>query len=250
MRGHLSRRDFLHVTSGASVGAAFLGHGAFEGAGEPASAQRLTGMEGWFDRPMRWVQLTLVENDPGRFDPAVLARLLPPPARGRRHASAPAASSPTTRPRCRCTTAAPGSATPIRSARSSRGCRALGMQVVARTDPHAARDEVRAAHPGLDCRRRATGSRAATGRTRSCGSRARLGPYNFEFMDQVHREIVDEVQRRRHLRRTAGRRRAATATACTASENFKAATGAGPAAHCRPPRSGAARSSSSGARRG
>ena len=24
---------------------------------------------GWFDRPMRWVQLTLVENDPGRFDP-------------------------------------------------------------------------------------------------------------------------------------------------------------------------------------
>jgi hypothetical protein len=26
------------------------------------------GMDGWFDRPMRWVQLTLVENDPGRFD--------------------------------------------------------------------------------------------------------------------------------------------------------------------------------------
>ena len=26
-------------------------------------------MAGWFDRPMRWVQLTLVENDPGRFDP-------------------------------------------------------------------------------------------------------------------------------------------------------------------------------------
>src|SRR5262245_23058339 len=25
--------------------------------------------DGWFDRPMRWVQLTLVENDPGRFDP-------------------------------------------------------------------------------------------------------------------------------------------------------------------------------------
>jgi hypothetical protein len=25
--------------------------------------------EGWFDRPMRWAQLTLVENDPGRYDP-------------------------------------------------------------------------------------------------------------------------------------------------------------------------------------
>ena len=24
---------------------------------------------GWCDRPMRWAQLTLVENDPGRFDP-------------------------------------------------------------------------------------------------------------------------------------------------------------------------------------
>src|SRR5580658_880637 len=24
---------------------------------------------GWFDRPMRWAQLTLVENDPGRYDP-------------------------------------------------------------------------------------------------------------------------------------------------------------------------------------
>ena len=23
----------------------------------------------WFDRPMRWAQLTLVDNDPGTFDP-------------------------------------------------------------------------------------------------------------------------------------------------------------------------------------
>src|SRR5207253_9130547 len=23
----------------------------------------------WVDRPMRWAQLTLVENDPGKFDP-------------------------------------------------------------------------------------------------------------------------------------------------------------------------------------
>src|SRR5271167_4855983 len=23
---------------------------------------------GWFDRPMRWAQLTLVEDDPGKFD--------------------------------------------------------------------------------------------------------------------------------------------------------------------------------------
>ena len=41
--------------------------------GSPAYSQATVasadGLSGWFDRPMRWVQLTLVENDPGRFDP-------------------------------------------------------------------------------------------------------------------------------------------------------------------------------------
>jgi hypothetical protein len=32
------------------------------------SAQRDSDGKGWFDRPMRWAQLTLVENDPGRYD--------------------------------------------------------------------------------------------------------------------------------------------------------------------------------------
>src|SRR3984885_9816578 len=26
--------------------------------------------EAWFDRPMRWAQLTLVEDDPGKYDPS------------------------------------------------------------------------------------------------------------------------------------------------------------------------------------
>ena len=30
---------------------------------------RSTGEDSWFNRPMRWAQLTLVENDPGHFDP-------------------------------------------------------------------------------------------------------------------------------------------------------------------------------------
>ena len=49
------------------------------------------------------------------------------------------------------------------------GCRALGMRVVARTDPHAVRDEVRAAHPdwiAVDAR---PASRAGTGPTPICG---------------------------------------------------------------------------------
>src|SRR6266536_2225641 len=35
-----------------------------------ASAHSETTSAPWFDRPMRWAQLTLVENDPGRYDPA------------------------------------------------------------------------------------------------------------------------------------------------------------------------------------
>src|SRR5689334_13412389 len=55
----VTRREFLEVTAAAG----------------PAGACRLRAEatapdeSGWFDRPARCVQLTLVENDPGRFDP-------------------------------------------------------------------------------------------------------------------------------------------------------------------------------------
>ena len=62
----LSRRDFLQVTTGAGAFAtlapALAGHNIQPGS-RPLAA------DGWFDQPMRWVQLTLVENDPGSFDP-------------------------------------------------------------------------------------------------------------------------------------------------------------------------------------
>src|SRR3954462_11371501 len=63
----LSRRDFLQVTTAA---------GAVATVGTPlqnAPALQVPPIEpvrpGWFDTPMRWAQLTLVENDPGQFDP-------------------------------------------------------------------------------------------------------------------------------------------------------------------------------------
>src|SRR5689334_9566222 len=61
----VSRRDFLQVAAGAV---------AWVSAPPVLSpwpdAESPQGVEpGWFDSPMRWVQLTLVENDPGRFDP-------------------------------------------------------------------------------------------------------------------------------------------------------------------------------------
>ncbi|MGC8791892.1 MAG: hypothetical protein ACP5U2_00695, partial [Bryobacteraceae bacterium] len=36
----------------------------------PAALAARQTADQWFDRPMRWAQLTLAENDPGRFDPA------------------------------------------------------------------------------------------------------------------------------------------------------------------------------------
>ena len=66
----LTRRDFLQIATGAGAVASF-GVGI---EGNAALSRTLMSAadapNGWFDRPMRWVQLTLVENDPGRFDPA------------------------------------------------------------------------------------------------------------------------------------------------------------------------------------
>ena len=103
-------------------------------------------MAGWFDRPMRWVQLTLVENDPGRFDPQFWLDYFK-----RLHADAATLSAggivayyPTEVP-LHHRSAWLGSSDPFGTL--VKGCRDLGMHVVARTDPHAVRDEVRQAHP-------------------------------------------------------------------------------------------------------
>src|SRR5579885_2653510 len=51
----VTRRDFLRD---ASLAATLLAEDVFA-ATQPGE---------WFDRPMRWAQLTLVEDDPGKFD--------------------------------------------------------------------------------------------------------------------------------------------------------------------------------------
>ncbi len=66
-----SRRTFLKQTAALSAtcmvgfdgqpgAAAALGENAGKGAG--------TKQGGWYDRPMRWAQLTFVENDPRNYD--------------------------------------------------------------------------------------------------------------------------------------------------------------------------------------
>jgi Hypothetical glycosyl hydrolase 6/Beta-galactosidase trimerisation domain len=187
MPDSISRRDFLQATAGASA----FGTLALS-AGGPASAQTTatlgTAPKGWFDRPMRWVQLTLVENDPGRFDPQFWLDYF-----RRLHADAATLSAggivayyPTEVP-LHHRSAWLGTSDPFGTLVA--GCRALGMNVVARTDPHAVREAVKTAHPDWI-------SVTAAGEPRRHWANpdlwvtCALGPYNFDFMDQVNREIV------------------------------------------------------------
>ena len=69
------------------------------------------------------------------------------------------------------------------------GCRKRNMYVLARTDPHAARQEVYDAHPdwiAVDAEGRKLRHWANPELWVTCA----LGPYNFEFMTEVHREIM------------------------------------------------------------
>lgn len=188
----LSRRDFLHVTTGAgafgTLGAPFR---------RPASSvehmlQPPAVGAGWFDKPMRWVQLTLVENDPGRFDPQFWLDYF-----RRLHADAATLSAggivayyPTEVP-LHHRSAWLANSDPFGTLVA--GCRAMGMHVVARTDPHAVREDVRTAHPDW-ISRKADGEPRRHWANPELWVTCALGPYNFELMDQIHREIVTKYK--------------------------------------------------------
>ncbi len=142
----------------------------------------------WVDRPMRWAQLTLVENDPGTFDPAFWLDYF-----RRTHSDAACLSAggcvafyPTKIPlhyRSRWL----GETDPF--GQLVAGCRKLGMNVLARTDPHATHPDMVEAHPdwiAVDAKGAKVRHWADPDFWVTCG----LGPYNFEFMTEVTREIV------------------------------------------------------------
>src|SRR5581483_3079883 len=146
MTDSISRRDFLQITAGAGA-VAWLNTSPLLGDAAAAGSEA-TADEGWFDQPMRWVQLTLVENDPGspEFDPKFWLDYF-----RRLHADAATLSAggivayyPTEVP-LHHRSAWLGTTDPFGTLLT--GCRAQGMRVVARTDPHAVRDDVRTAHP-------------------------------------------------------------------------------------------------------
>ena len=137
---------------------------------------------------MRWAQLVLVEDDPGKFDLPFWLDYF-----ARTHSDAVCLSGggcvayyPTTVP-FHHRSAWLGDRDVLGELIA--GCRKLGMVVIARTDPHATYDDVEAAHPdwihvNADGQRRRHWASPEMWVT--CG----LGPYNFDFMTDVKREIM------------------------------------------------------------
>ena len=173
----MNRRRFVKATvAGAMLPWAASSHAP---AGTP---------EGWYDRPMRWAQVAFVEDDPGNYDEAFWLDYF-----RRLHVDAACLSAGG------CVAFYPTSI-PLHyrskwlGDRDSfgdfvRGCRGLGMNVIARTDPHAVHQDLYDAHPDwimVD----ADGKPRRHWSDHELWVTCALGPYNFDFMTRVTEEIV------------------------------------------------------------
>jgi hypothetical protein len=161
---------------------------AAAGAAAAAAFGQSPGANSWYDRPMRWVQLAFVEDDPGRYDKAFWLDYFK-----RLHADAACLSAggcvafyPTNIPlHYRSKFLGDGDAFGEMLA----GCRALGMNVIARIDPHAAHQAVYDAHPDWIAVE-ANGQPRRHWAMSSLWVTCALGPYNFDFMTSVIQEIM------------------------------------------------------------
>src|SRR5471032_1981567 len=130
----LTRRQFLKTTSAAGAAVAlaqFTPRQLFSA--DPTNALPAA-TPSWVDKPMRWAQLTLVEDDPGKFDPQFWLDYF---KRTRSDAATLSAGG--------CVAFYPtqiqfhhrsqwlGESDPF--GELVKGCRKLGMVVIARTDP-------------------------------------------------------------------------------------------------------------------
>jgi hypothetical protein len=187
----INRRSFLKTASGAGATLA-LGSWSWPRPAAAGTAAAPAPPPSWVEKPTRWAQLTLVEDDPGKFDPQFWLDYF---KRTRSDAVCLSAGG--------CVAYYP-TKVPFhhRSAWLGErdvfgelvaGCRKLGMVVIARTDPHATYDDVQAAHPdwiAVDAAGKPRRHWASPEMWVTCA----LGPYNFEFMTEVKKEIMSRYQ--------------------------------------------------------
>jgi hypothetical protein len=183
-----SRRLFVKQTAAISV-ACLLGADSELWGLAPVEEQGGSAQSaGWYDRPMRWAQVGFAEDDPGNYDPkfwlAYFRRLHIDAVT--LNAGGAVAFYPTKIPMH------------YRSkwlgdmdafGDLAKSCRALGMNVVARTDAHACHQDIYDAHPdwiAVDEHGKKRKHPSDPDFWITCA----LGPYNFEFMTSVHEEIM------------------------------------------------------------
>ncbi len=142
----------------------------------------------WYKSATRWVQLTLAEDDPIRFDPEFWIDLF---KRSRANAACLSAGGyvayyPSTVP-LHYVSKVLGDTDPFGSLVA--GARRLGLHVMARVDPHAVHEDAAAAHPewiAVD----KDGNRRRHWAYPSVWVTCAYGDYNFRFMPEVLREIT------------------------------------------------------------
>ncbi len=184
----MDRRNFLKTT-GALGGATVMGN-TFS---LDDSIQHFKTVDApWFDRSMRWAQLAFVENDPGHYDPDFWLDYFK-----RIHADGALLSAggvvafyPTNIP-LHHRSAWLGESDPL--GYLVKGCRKMNMSVILRTDPHAARQDVYQAHPDWIAVS-ADGQQRRHWANKDLWVTCALGPYNFEFMTSVNKEIMERYQ--------------------------------------------------------
>jgi hypothetical protein len=186
-----TRREFLQSTAAAGTGAAFA-HFAPDLWSQTAQSSGAEGIPTWASKPMRWMQLTLVEDDPAHFDAAFWLDYF---RRTRTDGvclsgGGCVAYYPTKIPYHH-RSAWLGDRDVLGELIS--GCRAQGMSVLVRTDPHATYDDLAAAHPdwiAVDAEGKPRRHWASPEMWVTCA----YGPYNFEFMTAVHDEIMSRYR--------------------------------------------------------
>ncbi|MBE7169469.1 MAG: beta-galactosidase trimerization domain-containing protein [Williamsia sp.] len=180
----MHRRQFIKNTGFVSGGLALTGTAVL------AETARLAADDApWFGKAMRWAQLAFVETDPGSYDPDFWLDYFK-----KIHADGALLSAggivafyPTDIPLHHRSDKL-GNLNPLKYLVD--GCRKMNMSICLRTDPHAARQNVYDAHPDWI-------SVTADGAKRRHWANPELwvtcayGPYNFDFMTSVNREIMD-----------------------------------------------------------
>jgi len=186
-----SRREFVKGSVLAATGS-LLPAGAAKDLlateNAPEATPSSSAADGWYDRPMRWAQLAFVEDDPGNYDPRFWLDYFRAV-----HADAACLSAggvvafyPTELP-LQQRSQWLGDRDAFGDLQA--GCRAMGMNIVARTDAHACWQKVYDAHPDW-IRVDASGQPVRHPSDPRYWETCALGPYNFEFMTSVHEEIM------------------------------------------------------------